>query len=92
MVWIAKYHSYLRQKGRFSKPELWYLQSQDVMFPWFTPLAALLLWVLVFQPTNRLRAVVCFLVGIPTVLGMAYASVTYLVSAFRTHRARRILK
>lgn len=92
MRWIARYHHYLIRKGQSSRPEFWYFDVQEVAFPWWLPIAPLFLWAVIFDPSDGLRTLVGLGIGIPVIIGMAYASVTFLVSAIRTPRKIRPTK
>ena len=90
--WIARYQQYLIRKGKASKPEFWYFGVNEVAIPWWLPFVALLLWVVIFNPSDGLRVMVSLGVGIPALVGMVYAMGTYLASAIRAHRKIRLSK
>ena len=89
---IARYHQYLIRKGKASKPEFWYFGVTEVAIPWWLPVVALLLWVVVFNPSDGLRVMVSLGVGIPALVGMVYAMGTYLASAIRARQKVRLPK
>lgn len=92
MRWIARYHQYLTSKGKTSKPEFWYFGVNEVAIPWWLPVGALLLWVVIFNPSDGLRVMVSLGVGIPALVGMVYAMGTYLVSSIQARRKIRLPK
>ena len=92
MRWVSQYHHYLIRKGKTSKPEVWYFGVSDVSIPWWLLIVALLLWVVVFDPSDGLRVIVSLGVGIPALVGMLYAMGTYLVSATQAQRKARLTK
>lgn len=92
MRWVADYHHHLVRKGKSSKPEFWYFGVNAVAIPWWLAIGSLLLWVVIFKPSDGLRAIVSLGVGIPVLVGMFYAMGTYLVSAIQAHHRVRTTK
>lgn len=91
---LARYHADLNRRGAQSQDAARYGEVNEIAFPWFLPLGAMVLGAIAAEAfakpiAQKVQIVLALLLGLPTILGMTYATCTYLFAAVRADARRR---
>ncbi len=87
--WFVQYHRYLVKKGEGTLEADLVFGARRIAIPWFAPIVGLAVWIIIFDPSDRLRGMVSLAVGIVAVFGTCYAVVTYYMAGLAADRSAR---
>lgn len=93
-TWLRKYHADLVRRGTASEDAARFGEIQRIALPWLLPLVGLVFVAIVADPLAGPSAywvtiLAVLLLGLPAMLGVLYATTTYLIAGFRADRNRR---
>lgn len=91
---LRKYHADIVRRGTASENAGRYSEIQRIALPWLAPLAAMVIVAMVADPLAGPNAywvtiIAVLLLGLPAMLGMLYATTTYLIAGVRADRNQR---
>ncbi len=91
---LKKYHADLVRRGTASEDAARYGEIQRIALPWLAPLVSMVIVAMVADPLAVPHAywiTICaaLLLGLPAMLGITYATATYLIAALRADRNKR---
>jgi hypothetical protein len=93
---LKKYHADLVRRGTASEDSARYGEIQRIALPWLAPLVGMVIVAMVADPLAGPHAywiTICaaLLLGLPAMLGITYATATYLIAGLRADRNKRAL-
>lgn len=87
-TWLARYHASLLRAGATAPSATHYANVQRLAVPWFLALLGMIFGTLIADavsgPSQRVRATIGLLLGLPIFIGMTHALGTYLFGAIRS--------
>lgn len=94
LLGLKRYHADLVERGKSSRDAARYGEVQRIALPWLIPLMGMVIVAMVADPIGGPHAywiTICaaLLLGLPALLGMSYATATYLIACFRADRRKR---
>lgn len=91
---FKKYHADLVRRGTASEDAARYGELQSIALPWLVPLVGMVIVAIIADTLAGPQAhwiTICaaLLLGLPALLGISYASVTYLIAGLRADQSKR---
>lgn len=91
---IKKYHADLVRRGTASEDAGRYSEVLIIALPWLLPLVGMVIVAIVADPlvgplAYWITIFAALLLGVPAMLGISYATATYLIAALRADRGKR---
>lgn len=89
-----KYHADLVRRGTASEDAARYGEIQRIALPWLAPLVGMVIVAMVADPlagphAHWITTFAALLLGLPAILGITYATTTYLIAGLRADRNKR---
>lgn len=93
-MWLREYHADLVRRGTASVDAARYGEILGIALPWLAPLVGMVVVALVADALPapdawRITIFAVLLLGFPALLGIIYATTTYLIAGFRADQNRR---
>lgn len=93
-TWLKQYQAELVRRGTASEDGARYGEIQRIALPWLLPLGGMVIVAIVAEllagpNTYWVNIFAALLLGLPAMLGIAYATGTFLIAAFRADLQKR---